>query len=100
MGENEDQEIGEQVVEKLKTVMDPETNLDVLTMGLIKDLTVENGVVSMTFKPTVPTCPMGMQIAHGIRDAARSVSGVEQVNITVIDFIDADALNIQLRDCC
>lgn len=99
MGEKEDQELGEQVVEKLRTVMDPETYLDVLTMGLIKDLAVEDGTVSLTFKPTVPTCPMGIKIATDIQKAVRSVSGVGSLEITVIDYVDADSLNIKLRDC-
>jgi ATP-binding protein involved in chromosome partitioning len=99
MGENEDRELGEEVVEKLKTVMDPETFLDVLTMGLIKDLIVENGNVSLTFKPTVPTCPMGIRIANDIKAAIRRVEGVETIAITVVEFEGADSLNIQLRDC-
>ena len=94
-----DKELGEKVVEKLRSVMDPETYLDVLTMGLIKDLVVENGNISLTFKPTVPTCPMGIQIAHDIKTAVKSVPGVRKVDITVIEFVDADSLNIKLQDC-
>ena len=99
MEENSDKDLGEQVVEKLKTVMDPETYLDVLTMGLIKDMVVEDGNVSLTFKPTVPTCPMGIQIAQNIKTAIRSVDGVRKVDITVIEFVGADSLNIRLQDC-
>ena len=99
MSEMEDKELGEQVVAKLRTVMDPETYLDILTMGLIKDLVVEDGKVSLTFKPTVPTCPMGLKIATDIQKAVRSVHGVISLEITVIDYIDADSLNIKLRDC-
>lgn len=94
-----DRQLGEQVVAKLKTVMDPETYLDVLTMGLIQDLVVEDGAVSLTFKPTVPTCPMGIQIAMDIKRAVKSVPGVEKVEITVVEFEGADSLNIKLQDC-
>ncbi len=100
MEENRDRELGERVVTELQKVMDPETNLDILTMGLIKDLVVENGRVSLTFKPTVPTCPMGISIANDIKKAVKSVDGVESVAITVIEFEGADSLNIQLKDCC
>jgi len=99
VGEKEDRELGEKVIAQLKTVMDPETYLDVLTMGLIKDLEIEDGNVSLTFKPTVPTCPMGIKIATDIRNAIKSVDGVQKVEITVIDYVDADSLNIKLQDC-
>ncbi len=89
----------EKVQEKLKTIEDPEVHTDVLSLKLVYDLNVdeENGVVSLKFKPTVPNCPIGVQLAINLKRELLSVEGVKKVNITVTDFIMADQANEYLK---
>jgi metal-sulfur cluster biosynthetic enzyme len=87
----------EKIVEKLKTVMDPHTGLDVYSMGLVTDMKVEKGSVSLTFTPTSPFCPMGIQLAVGVKRAVASVEGVTQVNINVQGHINAAEINEMLK---
>ncbi len=98
MSESDDNNLGKKIVEQLKTVLDPEASLDVVSMGLIHELEVEAGNVSLVFKPTVPTCPFGLEIASEIKKAVRSVEGVKNLKITVVEHKDSDTLNIQLCD--
>lgn len=87
----------DQVIEELKKVMDPHTNQDVYEMGLVEDLTVEGAEVSLTFVPSSPYCPLGVQLATAIRDQVKKIDGVEKVNVTVDGYIQKDQLNKMLR---
>lgn len=87
----------EKIVEKLQTVMDPHTGLDVYNMGLITDLKVEKGHVSLTFTPTSPFCPMGIQLAVGVKRAVATVEGITQVDVTVQGHINSAEINEMLK---
>ena len=54
----------EMVIEKLKEVKDPELDIDVYTLGLIYDVSIENGEVRVLMTLTTPFCPFGNEIAH------------------------------------
>lgn len=82
-------ELKEKIVEKLKTVMDPEINMNIYDMGLIPSLEINDGNVSLIFRPSSPFCPMGIHIAKMIKDAVKSVEGVKKVNIEVTDHVQA-----------
>ncbi|MCK4423016.1 MAG: DUF59 domain-containing protein [Candidatus Omnitrophica bacterium] len=93
-------ELKQNVIERLKTVIDPGTNIDVVAMGLIKDLEVEPGTgkVSLKFRPSVSLCPMGFKLAFDIRDAVKEIDGVKKVDLEVIDFIHAAKVNKMLLE--
>lgn len=53
-------ELREKVMQTLQEVIDPGTTLDVVSMGLIKNLTVtESGEISLDFQPPSNVCPLG-----------------------------------------
>jgi metal-sulfur cluster biosynthetic enzyme len=93
-----DEELKQRIIEVLKGVIDPETFIDVITMNLIPDLKVNNGVVDVIFRPSTPTCPLGVQLAYSIKHAIKGVEGVKKVNMTVVDFIMANELNKMLAE--
>lgn len=88
----------DKIVERLKEVIDPETNEDVVSMGLIKDLEVSGNSVSLKFKPSVPICPLGFKLAFDIQNAIKELDGVKKVDLEVIDFIHADKVNRMLKE--
>ncbi len=90
-------ELKDRIVESLRTVIDPETGIDVVSMGLIRDLKVQDsGRIDLVFRPSIPTCPLGFKLAFDIRDAILKVEGVQDINLKVLDFIYADKLNEML----
>lgn len=81
------------VVSALKTVVDPHTGMNVYDMGLISDIDVRDDGVSMTFMPTSPFCPVGVELAMSIREAALMVDGINNCTVKVVGHVKADEIN-------
>jgi metal-sulfur cluster biosynthetic enzyme len=81
------------VVEALRGVLDPHTGVSVYDMGLISELVVSEDSVSLTFMPTSPFCPVGIELARAIKEQILMVAGVKKVNIKVVGHLRADEIN-------
>ncbi|MGI6650078.1 MAG: metal-sulfur cluster assembly factor [Bacillota bacterium] len=93
MENKKENEIKERLIESLKQVIDPGTNVNIIDMGLVKDISIdESGEVDLTFRPSSPVCPMAYKLADDIQRATKKVSGVNEVNIRVRDFVQAKEL--------
>jgi ATP-binding protein involved in chromosome partitioning len=66
----------------LKTVKDPELHRDLVSLGMIKDLAVEEGspAVSLTVELTTPACPLKDQIGKDVEAALRG-AGFQKVSL-------------------
>ena len=77
--------IGEAVVEKLKTVYDPEIPVDIYELGLIYDVDVqEDGKVQVTMTLTSPACPVAGSLPGEVEQKVQSVEGVEQATVELV----------------
>lgn len=74
----------ERIRAALREVIDPEVGLDVVTMGLVYGIEVEDASVRIRHTLTTPGCPMGDVLEEGIAGAARSVPGVEEVETELV----------------
>lgn len=72
------------VREALKDVIDPELGYNIVDLGLIYGLVVEDGKVSITMSLTTPGCPASDYIQGGVRERTTSMEGVEDVDVTVV----------------
>jgi len=87
------------VINTLKTVYDPEVQENVWDLRLIYDLEVneESGTLSLKFRPTVPNCPIGLQLALNIKLALRDIPGIGDIDMLVTDFVMANEANEYLK---
>ncbi len=69
----------EQVYDALRVVEDPELGMDVVDLGLVYDVQVEEGSVRITYSLTSMGCPAGAQIEAQMRDVIGSMPGVDEV---------------------
>ncbi len=86
----------EKAIETLKAVMDPHVGLSVWEMGLIHDLHIDGGIATLTFIPTSPFCPLGIQLAISIKQALAKLDGIAKVNITIEGHMNAKEINEML----
>jgi len=87
----------DEVVEMLRSVLDPHTGVSVYDMGLISEIVVSDDTVSLTFMPTSPFCPVGVELAKSIRDHILSIGGMKSCNVKVVGHIRADQINEALN---
>jgi len=81
------------VIDRLRTVIDPETGADVVRMRLVEDLNVrEGGQVSYEFRPSSPVCPIAVYLVQQIKRAVAEVPGVVSQTITVAGYIASEQL--------
>ena len=86
MQKNQDKELEEKIISKLKTVYDPEFPLvDMYTLGLIYDIKLneknKNCNVTMTF--TTPTCPMADLMMEMVKNAILDIISDWEINIVI-----------------
>ena len=85
--------------EKLKEVMDPGANLNVVDMGLIRELSIsDENTVSVIFRPSSPACPLAFVLAANIKKALEEVKKVNCVHLRVMDFAREDELNKMMEE--
>jgi ATP-binding protein involved in chromosome partitioning len=71
----------EQVLEQLRTVLDPEVHKDIVTLNMIKGVEVNGSRVRVHVELTTPACPLKEQIKGDVERAVRRLPGVEQVEL-------------------
>src|SRR5687767_6555165 len=69
------------VLNALRAVVDPDIRRDIVTLGFVKDLSIDSGRVAFTIELTTPACPVKEQLREQATNAVRAVSGVSQVDV-------------------
>ena len=69
------------VLEALRSVLDPDLHRDVVSLGMIKDVRVEGKQVSFTFELTTPSCPVKDQLEQQAREAVEQIAGAGNVKV-------------------
>lgn len=60
----------ETILQQLSTVVDPELSIDIVTLGLIYDVSVsDKGDVYIKMTHTTPLCPYGGEITRLVKEA-------------------------------
>jgi len=74
----------DELIDKLKTVYDPEIPVDIYELGLIYKVDVSDDkdvVVDMTL--TAPGCPVAGEMPDWVRDAVMSIEGVKSCSVNL-----------------
>lgn len=65
-------------------VFDPELGLNVVDLGLIYDITVENTKADITMTLTSPGCPVGPELITNIRRALSTLDDLDEVEVHLV----------------
>lgn len=69
------------VLAALDTVQDPELHASIVRLGMVKDVAIDGGSVSLTVELTTPACPLRETIETDVRAALKEIAGVSAVEI-------------------
>jgi metal-sulfur cluster biosynthetic enzyme len=93
MSNVESTQLRQLILERLRLVIDPETNVDVVRMRLVEDIRVDSdGSVAYTFHPSSPFCPIAVYLIQQIKSAVSEIPGIVGQKITVTDYVAAEQL--------
>jgi metal-sulfur cluster biosynthetic enzyme len=68
----------------LRGVKDPELDMNIVELGLVYDVEVEDGAVQVRMTLTSPGCPAGPMITNDAYRVLRALDGVKDVNIEIV----------------
>ncbi len=71
----------EHVLNVLKGVQDPDLKRDIVSLGFIKNLTVDNGRVAFQIELTTPACPVRDLMRDHAKELVSALPGVSSVEI-------------------
>ncbi|QEC41752.1 FeS assembly SUF system protein [Pseudobacter ginsenosidimutans] len=70
------------IYEKLRTVFDPEIPVNIVELGLIYSVTInDDGYVNLSMTLTAPACPVAGEIIREVDEKIREVEGVKDANV-------------------
>jgi len=87
MSENtlDTQELGEKVVNVLKTIFDPEIPVDIYELGLIYDVFVnEDRDVKILMTLTTPNCPVAETLPVEVEEKVKSLDEVNDAEVEIL----------------
>jgi len=70
------------VLTALSGVRDPELHRDIVSLNMVRELTVEGGRVAFELVLTTPACPLRETIERDVRAALAAVPGIEELDVT------------------
>ena len=68
----------EQIIDALRVVEDPELGMDIVELGLLYDVEVDDGKVKAIYSLTSMGCPVGPMIEQEIQETVASMDGVDE----------------------
>lgn len=77
--------ITDQLIEKLKTVYDPEIPVDIYELGLVYKVDVSDDKdVAIDMTLTAPGCPVAGEMPGWVEDAVREIPGLRNVTVDLV----------------
>ncbi len=70
-----------QILQALSSVIDPDLNRDIVSLGFIKDLSIQGTDVSFSIELTTPACPVKDLLKQQSLDAVKNLEGIGSVKI-------------------
>jgi ATP-binding protein involved in chromosome partitioning len=78
------------ILAALSTCEEPELHKDIVSLGMVRNLTIAGSVVSFDYVLTTPACPLKGMMEQEAKDAVKKVPGVTDVNIRMTANVKKD----------
>jgi len=81
----ETQEISKnQVIDILRTVIDPEIGINIVDLGLVYDVSIKDQMINITMTLTTPGCPMHGSITDWVKRIITMTIPGSNVNVNLV----------------
>lgn len=74
----------EEVFTELKQVFDPEIPVNIVDLGFIYDLVIDEGICKINMTLTSKTCPEAQSIPDMVRRRCNTLEGIEETEVTIV----------------
>lgn len=75
----------EEVIKALRKVYDPEIPINVVDLGLIYDVKIEDNNVNIKMTMTAPGCPLDFLLVDMVKEAIKEeIPSVKEVNVELV----------------
>jgi FeS assembly SUF system protein len=72
------------VLDALKSVFDPEIPINIVDLGLVYGVSIENGNVKVTMTLTAPHCPLSGLIRQNVKETVEKMKGVASAEVELV----------------
>jgi metal-sulfur cluster biosynthetic enzyme len=83
-GNGDASSLKDRVLEVLKNVHDPELGVNIVDLGLVYGVEIEDGTVHVTYTLTTMGCPIGPLIEAEMKQFLSGVEGIDEVNAEMV----------------
>ena len=74
----------DKIVEKLKTVYDPEIPVDIYELGLIYDVRINQKKATLDMTLTSPHCPVAETLPMQVKRTVEEISELDEVEVKIV----------------
>ena len=74
----------DQVRDLLRGVIDPDIGVNIVDLGLVYGVTIDEGSIRIAMTLTTPACPYGPQLIQETRYIVMAQDGVENVDVDIV----------------
>lgn len=75
----------DKIIEALRDVYDPELGINIVDLGLIREVKIDNNDVTIDMTFTIPGCPLRDYMLSQVKETVESVEGVNSVTVNILD---------------
>lgn len=77
-------EITDLIIERIRTVYDPEISVNIYDLGLIYNISCADGIVDIDMTLTSAWCPAAEQLPKAVKDAVSKLEDLKEVNVNIV----------------
>ncbi len=74
----------EDVLKAIEAVIDPELGINIVDLGLIYDIRIENGGVYVKMTLSAKGCPLHASIISGVENVIKRMDDIKEVDVQVV----------------
>ena len=71
------------ILKALSVIIDPDFQKDIVSLGFVKNISIEGKQIAFTIELTTPACPVKEEFRRQADEAVSALPGVEKVEVTM-----------------